>query len=149
MTQLDMKYAGQTSETTVNMPHDRFSAASLVEMGELFMVEHEKTYGYRVDEAFQLVSIRVIARGISPKSRVPETMKLGTDSVPVRGGERDVYFGGRRGWVSTPVIGRAALSKGGQDGPAIVEEYDSTTVVPPGWRASLDPLKNIVLSTAR
>ena len=48
--QVDMKYVGQTSEMTVNMHGHRFSAAEVEELGESYAVEHEKTYGYRVDE---------------------------------------------------------------------------------------------------
>ena len=50
--------------------------------------------------------------------------------------DRRVYFGPRHGWLATPVVGRTALDSGAIPGPLIVEEYDSTTVVPPGWRAA-------------
>ena len=50
--------------------------------------------------------------------------------------DRRVYFGPRHGWITTPVVGRSALGADADAGPLIVEEYDSTTVVPPGWRAA-------------
>ena len=148
-TQLDMKYAGQTSEMTVNMAHDSFDQKSLIDIGEAFMREHEKTYGYRVDEPLHLVNIRVIARGISQQSRVPDAIKLNDKAPSARLSDRMVYFGGEREWTRTAVINRLGLGAGWSDGPMIVEEYDSTTVVPPGWRASLDPMKNIVLESVR
>ena len=46
--------------------------------------------------------------------------------------ERDVYYGQAAGWLKTQVVGRSALA-GRSAGPLVVEEYDSTTVVPPGW----------------
>ena len=145
MTQVDMKYVGQTSEMTVNMLHDTFGGPALEELGEAFRREHEKTYGYRVDEPLQLVNIRVIARGLSQKARVPERIEPVSQTAPTATGPREVYFGPKDGWVDTPVVDRSSLSDGLSEGPLIVEEYDSTTVVPPGWRALLDSLSNIVL----
>ena len=57
-----------------------------------------------------------------------------------------LYFGPRTGWVKTPVIDRLDLDDAPSEVPLVVEEYDSTVVVPPRWRASLDSLKNIVLT---
>ena len=144
-TQVDMKYVGQTSEMTINMAADGFSQKSLTEVAEAFMVEHEKTYGYRVDEPFQLVNIRVIARGISQQSRVPERIDLNDRGPSARLSARMVYFGAEHEWMKTPVVDRLTLDEDATDGPIVVEEYDSTTVVPPGWRVRLDPMKNIVL----
>ena len=143
VTQVDMKYVGQTSELTVDMGRSRFTDAAMDELRAAFDREHEKTYGYSADDPLQLVNIRVLARGISEESRVPENL-----AVPSRRavqGEREVYFAGRHGWMSTPVIGRAELDGAHSQGPLVVEEYDSTTVVPPGWVASLDALGNIAL----
>ena len=66
-----MKYVGQTSELTVRMDDDSFSPDSLDRLAEAYAAEHEKTYGYRVDEPMQLVSVRVVARGLSDADRVP------------------------------------------------------------------------------
>ena len=143
VTQVDMKYVGQTSDLTVDMGRSTFTNAAIDEMRASFDREHEKTYGYSADDPLQLVNIRVLARGISEESRVPENL-----AVPSRGavqGEREVYFAGRQGWMSTPVISRAELDGAHSQGPLVVEEYDSTTVVPPGWVASLDALGNIGL----
>ena len=145
ITQVDMKYAGQTSEMTVNMPYAGFDDQSVEGLGEDFMREHEKTYGYRVQEMLQLVNLRVVARGISVESRVPERMELDHRGPAGRPSQRQAYFGGDRGWASAPLMDRLDLTESWADGPMILEEYDSTTVVPPGWRASLDPLKNVVL----
>jgi len=60
---------------------------------------------------------------------------------------RPAYFGPEIGWVDTPVIRRSDLSAP-RTGPLIVEEYDATCLVLPGWRASLDAARNIVLERA-
>jgi N-methylhydantoinase A len=57
---------------------------------------------------------------------------------------RRVYFGPQAGWLATPILSRADLATP-REGPAIVEEYDATCVVPPGARAALDPFGNIVM----
>ena len=61
---------------------------------------------------------------------------------------RDVYFGTTRGWASVPIVNRQVLVGATTDGPLIVEEYDSTTVVPPNWNASVDQWSNIILENA-
>ena len=69
VTQVDMKYVGQTSELTVAMPQPSFSPEALEELGRAYGVEHERTYGYRADDPLQLVSVRVVARGLSEESQ--------------------------------------------------------------------------------
>lgn len=144
VTQVDMKYVGQTSELTVAMPYSQFTLDSLKQLGEDYGVEHERTYGYRAEDPLQLVSIRVIARGLSEETRMPDKMHLVGMPDPLVSGDREVYFSKDREWVKTPVIQRHEIGVR-SDGPLVIEEYDSTTIVPPGWIAQLDALKNIVL----
>ena len=57
-----------------------------------------------------------------------------------------LYFGRRHGRLPTPILGRAALQAAEvQAGPLVIEEYDATTFVPPGWRAQINADLNIVL----
>ena len=64
-------------------------------------------------------------------------------------GRRDVYFDGRTA-TDTMVLQRAALATGTIFmGPAIVEQFDATTLVPSGWRASVDRSGNLVLERDR
>ena len=144
VTQVDMKYEGQVSELTVLMPPGEVTQKTLSELGEVFAEEHVKSFGYRTDGPYQLVNLRVIARGLSQESRTPERLDL---PVSNRNGpsKRQVFFGGDIGWIDTTVIDRAGLTDNPADGPLIIEEYDSTTVVPPRWRASVDSWRNIIL----
>ena len=64
-------------------------------------------------------------------------------------GEREAYYGADIGWLRTPVVSRRDLQEGARSGPLIVEEYDTTTVVRPGWQAVLDRWSNIVLTHAQ
>ena len=146
LTQVDMKYVGQTSELTVNASLDSFNSKTISELGEAYEFEHEKTYGYRANEPYELVNIRVIARGISKVSRVPEHIELDGRGSATHPPDRNVYFSSQLGWIRTPVVDRGSLDARGSTGPLVIEEYDSGTLVPPCWHASLDPLKNIILS---
>ena len=149
ITQADMKYEGQVSDLTVAVPAGPITRATLSAVAENFDVEHEQSFGYRQDIAggggsYQLVNIRVIARGLPEHPRMPERFEL---PAPDAGGSvsRPVYFGPNRGWADTPVISRPGLSGRSETGPLIIEEYDSTTVVPPSWTASVDDASNIIL----
>ncbi len=143
--QLDMKYVGQTSELTITMPNKSFTNESIEQIKEIYMIEHDKTFGYKVNEPMQLVNIRIIARGISTKSRVPDKIdspnKINNRNI----NKRNVYFGKKIGWKNTSIVDRAFLKQKIKKGPLIIEEYDSTSIVPPNWQASLDFMNNIIL----
>ena len=144
VTQVDMKYEGQVSELTVYLPPGKVTPENLKKLSDSFEDEHERTYGYRTDAPFQLVNLRVIARGLSQESRIPDQLDIpsATNGAP---SQRPVYFGPSHGFMDAPVISRSALSDKAIAGPLIIEEYDSTTVVPPGWNASIDQWRDVVL----
>ena len=141
-----MKYIGQTSELTITMPDQSFTIESINKIQEIYMNEHDKTFGYRVDEPMQLVNIRIIARGISSESRVPDKINSSNKiNQSKNDNKRKVYFGQNIGWINTNIVDRLFLNKKPHKGPIIIEEYDSTTIVPPNWNASLDSMNNIIL----
>ena len=77
-----------------------------------------------------------VGRQTERPGRRPETI----NALP----PRRAYVGPALGWLGTPIIPRAALATL-HEGPCIVEEYDATCVIPPGARAALDPLGNILI----
>ena len=123
---------------TIPVPTTPVTVDTLDSIAEEFAKEHEKTYGYRSDhESLQLSSLKAVGRGLPLTPRVPDSINL-RDERGSTGRERKAYYGPKAGWQTTPVIGRSELAGSTLAGPLIVEEYDSTTVVPPGYRASLD-----------
>ncbi len=144
ITQADMKYEGQVSDLTVAVPPGPVTQATLAAVAENFDREHEQSFGYRTDAGYQLVNVRIIARGLPEQSRMPERFELAAASngAPT---SRPVYFGPNRGWADTPVVSRPSLSGQPATGPLIIEEYDSTTVVLHGWNATVDEASNIIL----
>lgn len=149
ITQADVKYEGQVSDLTVPVPAGSFTQVTLATVAENFDQEHEQSFGYRQGPAeggasYQLVNIRVIARGLADAPRMPERLALAA-AINGASSSRPVYFGPNRGWVDTSVVSRPDLAGRTEPGPLIIEEYDSTTVVPPTWAASVDDASNIIL----
>ena len=145
--QLDVKYSAQTSELTININDKKIDKDSLKNIRQRFMDEHDKTYGYKVEEPIQLVSIRIVAKGISKHSRIPQHLQFDSSALFELSGDktREVYFGSDLKYVATPIISRLNLDSKGSKGPLVIEEYDSTTVVPPRWSVSIDELQNIIM----
>jgi N-methylhydantoinase A len=136
----NMHYKGQIFELSVPIEAGGVNTAALA---EAFGAEHERTYGHRAgpEEPVELVNVELIGRGISDRPRVPEQLSGVVGSV-VEAGSRRAWFGDAHGFCDTPVLSRASLL-GGVEGPAIVEEYDATCLIPPGASAELDERGNI------
>jgi N-methylhydantoinase A len=135
----DLRYSGQAYELTVPVA----PGAAAFDLIEAFSSEHERTYGHRaVDEPVDLVSLRVSAaeRVSADGSAVQRPRRGGPGKPP-----RQVYFGEKHGAMTTPVISRIDLETGGRSGPLVIEEYDATCVVPPGWSVRLDADGNLLL----
>ncbi|MGA8401237.1 MAG: hydantoinase/oxoprolinase family protein, partial [Stellaceae bacterium] len=140
-----LHYQGQSFELRVPVGTGALDRAALAAIEEAFGVEHERTYGHRagVDEPVELVSLEVIGRGIPdrPRSASAAAASLAPD-VAIASPTRRAYFGPREGWQEARVVNRSALKKP-HTGPCIVEEYDATCVIPPGWTGRLDGFGNI------
>jgi N-methylhydantoinase A len=126
----DLRYRGENTSLTVPAPAKGDLVAVL---DAAFAEEHERTYGYRSDEeVVELVNLRLIARGCAAEARVPTGLTVESRAEARVGVRRRVYFGPAQGRLETPVVARAEIGRAPRLGPLIVEEYDSTTVVPPG-----------------
>jgi N-methylhydantoinase A len=139
-----MRYAGQAFELSVPLP-DPLGATALADAAAAFEAEHERTYGHRLhDGGVELVAIEATAtlkddgRGATPLAARPRP-RAGA------AGMREAYFGPEVGAIATPVVDRADLDHEPRPGPLIIEEYEGTSVVPPGATASLDKAGNIVI----
>ena len=102
---------------------------------QAFSTAHEKQYGYSsADEAIETMNLRVIARASTGVARVPNRVTF-DDEMSGTGGKRFAYFGPDVGSLATPICGRRDLDARWRKGPLLIEEFDSTTVVPPDGRA--------------
>ena len=141
----DVKYVGQNTALALPIADLPIGESDLAALAEAFATAHEATFGYRSDEEeLQFVSIKVVGQGLAAAPRLPERIAL-SDAFRPPSGMRRAYFGPEHGWVDATVMNRADLGPDARPGPLIIEEYDSTTVVRPGWQASTDTWNNIVL----
>lgn len=140
----DMRYAGEGYEVSVTIPERSHGEDALAAIESAFHAEHDRIYGfaYPGTQSVEVVSLRVQAVG--ELHRPTMKSRRTSSATPVPSGTRDVYWR-QSGWVACPTFDREALAAGNRvAGPAIVEEYGSTVVVPDGWVATVDSFGNIV-----
>jgi N-methylhydantoinase A len=143
---VDLKYEGQSFELTIPVGADWRGAADVDALGAAFAREHEQTYGHAAaGDPIQVVSLRVTARLVRPDAR--RAVRLASERAALAGGTRRAYFGRERGTLATPVLARADLGAHPRPGPLLIDEYDATTLVPPGTTACLDAHGNILIAT--
>ena len=144
----DVRYVGQGFELRVPVRKGVLADSARRDIRRRFEARHKKLYGHSApNEAVEIVSFRVRTVVPTPK------MQTGRDdaTAPARrsaakpSSHKQMYFGGDA--VSGAVYYRDELSAGERfDGPAVVYQEDSTTVVPPGWRAEVDQHANIIMT---
>jgi len=132
----DIRYSGQSYELTVPW--------NVRDPGTPFHREHQRVYGYaNPDHAVEIVTIRVRARVAVKKpklvARRPSARAVKQPAV------RRIYSAGA--WRETPVYARSSLPAAELHGPALVVDYGSTTLIPPGWTLSRDKLGNLKVTS--
>jgi N-methylhydantoinase A len=146
----DMRYFGQAWEVRIEVPGGHVDRPAADVAVQRFHAAHQRTYGYSYagggDQRIEWVNLRVI--GVGPLQRPvierrPRPMNRGVERAQT--GSRPVYF--ESGSLTTPIYNREQLQPGDcLEGPAIVEEFGSTTVVYPGLVARVDDFANLILT---
>jgi N-methylhydantoinase A len=138
-----LRYSRQAYELTVPYHRPRVTREGLDALAQSFHEAHQQTYGHRnPDEPVHLMTLRLTATGTMPELELRQTAQQDGDSLK---GHRDAWFE-NHGDVECAVHDRARLSVGATvSGPAIIESYDSTIVVPPGWAAVRDDRGSICM----
>ena len=142
----ELHFAGQDFELAVSVPPGPLGPNIRTEIAEAFGREHELAFGHRNEgERIVLVNARVNASAplAGPAYREPGGMPA-TPPPPER--RRTAYFGFQHGLCDAHILRDRAAVGTGFRGPAIIEEDDTTIVIPPGWQASLEPGMSLVLS---
>ena len=131
----DIRYSGQSYELTVPW--------TAKNPGEPFHREHQRVYGYvNPERAIEIVTIRVRAKLAVERPRLTmhrPAAKRGKSGV------RSIHSVGD--WRKTSVYARGQLPRSALRGPALVVDYGSTTLIPPGWRFSLDKFGNLKITS--
>jgi len=141
---VDLRYEGQAFEVQTSAPSVPIDESFIPQVLANFHDEHERLYGYcyrdRPDAVVEWVNLRATSFG--PIERPdPETIATGTGAEAT--GQRQVYFDG---WHDVPIFDRSTLGKGDTiQGPAIIEEFGSTTPLAPNFEVTVDALANLVI----
>jgi N-methylhydantoinase A len=152
--ELDLRYTGQGYELRTpidGLGEAKLSAATLQQARERFDVRHAQIHGHAARERpVEVVSYRVRVRVPVPKYE-PRPQPVPAHPRPAQ----EAAKGTREVWLETTRSTRAIVYERDRldvgttiSGPAIVEQLDATTVVPPGWRGRVDGLGNLVLDRA-
>lgn len=142
----EMRYVGQNYELQVEIPTENITASDIEKMRQDFFVAHEKNYGYYNPNApVQFVNFRCEATGIVKKPNLAEIETTLDDPSKAEIGRRVVHFE-ESGAVDCPVYDRAKFGRAERvNGPCIIEQMDSTTVVPPNTWFSIDKFGNLII----
>ena len=142
----DMRYSGQAWELSISVPIEVSSKEDFEKIRKCFEKTHKKMYDFTMDdEDVVIVNLRLSAIGVTPKlASYPEALqskKIKDDALKYI---RDVFFEGE--YRKVPIYDRKKLQPGNElIGPAIIEEYASSTVVPSGKIVYIDEYKNIII----
>ena len=144
-----MRYLGQGYDVEARVSRQMLKECDRAAIREAFETSYRKQFS-RIEPGMpvEIVSWRVIVSGPLPPIALA---KAGSASGPADAfkGRRRVYFGTGTGFVDVPVYNRYGLSPGNTfEGPCIFEERESTAVVPPGARATVDPMLNLLIDMA-
>jgi N-methylhydantoinase A len=128
----DIRYVGQSYELTIPW-------------GGSFHEEHQRIYGYS-DPArpTEIVTVRLRARIAVKKPKPAALVRHRSRLKPKR---RRVFAGGK--FRMLPVLAREHVRERGERGPALVTDYGSTTLIPPGWKFSVDRAGNLIARIGR
>jgi N-methylhydantoinase A len=137
---LELRYLGQSSELSVPLDNNVHTLATAV---AAFHAEHQRRFGYAMPErGIEIVTARLTARVGRPMPPPERPAEI----APQAPSSRRVWFA-TTGFVETPIYQRHAISSASRiAGPAVIEQMDTTTIVPPGWNATVDRMANLLLS---
>ncbi len=146
---LDMRYVGQEHSVSVDIPEELFRTQDRAAIKQAFDAVHLQRYGTSAPtEPAEIASLRTTVTGMLAKPAM-ERIAVGeaTPIAAARSGARPAYFDAIGAFVATPTYVRARLLAGNRiEGPALIEEHASTTVVLPGDSLEVDAMGNLVIT---
>lgn len=144
---LDARYVGQAWTIRISSGPNDLASKDKTRIKEAFDREHSVAYGYAVpDEPLEIVNVGLAAVGMVPR---PALREIGTGGVSPNAAFKDtrpVYFAEAGGFMNTPVFDRYRLVIGNRiEGPAVIEEFDSTVLVCPHFAAEVSRFGILVI----
>jgi N-methylhydantoinase A len=143
---VDMRYYRQGYEIPVEIDPSLLAGNGTAMLADRFNQLHEQFYGFRMEgTTCEIVNLRAIGYGRVPEPQLPEGEPGAGDASGAVVDEHEVYFQGS--WLPTRIYDRGRLRPGHRfEGPAIVTEFDSTTVVLSGHAAEVDRYLNLIIN---
>jgi N-methylhydantoinase A len=141
-----MRYAGQGYEIAISCSAHSLQEADLRQLRATFDQQHRTMFGHMApEEPVEIVSYRVRGIGLVPPVEMPQFKPAGTTLADAQREMRRVRFDGRE--IDCPVYQRERLDVGLMvAGPAILDQFDCTTVICPGQTARVDEWKNLIVT---
>ncbi|MCG8548033.1 MAG: hydantoinase/oxoprolinase family protein [Alphaproteobacteria bacterium] len=148
---VDARYAGQNFELAVPVNKPDGVNVDVAQMCAGFHEAHRRLYGYaQTEQPVQFVTFRLKAVVPIEMPKIERAGHAGHAGRPEPSEMRRTFFGTVGGYVDCPVFDREKMHVGNAvSGPAIIEQMDTTTVVPPGSQGTIDPLGNLYLAAAQ
>ncbi|MBW2123976.1 MAG: hydantoinase/oxoprolinase family protein [Deltaproteobacteria bacterium] len=147
----DLRYVGQAYYLNIPVPSEPLTRNNVDRIESDFHKRHQQIYGQSAPgESVEFVNLRVTSVGkvTRPEIRRDENKKVEGESAWMA--KREVYFKEAGDFLETDIFDRGKLVPGMEiEGPAIIEQLDSTTVILPKQRAEVDPFRNIIIKTNR
>ncbi len=144
----DMRYKGQSYELNVPIDSSLIKNIRINSIKELFHKEHERSYGFfNQGHEIEIVNLRVTAIG-KLADYIPKIVKEGSKkpNASAMKNSREVYFNSHGKNSGCKIYDRTGLLQNNIiDGPAVVEEVDSSTVILPGYLALVDKYGNLII----
>ena len=143
----DLRYRGQNFELRVDVPAGDITPDVLCQVEADFHAAHEALYSYALGSApVELVNLRVTATAPLPNARAVEIEPHRGSVDRAKIGVREVYFGRRHGWLPATCLDRSQLGHGASiEGPAVLQQLDSTVALAPGDIGRIDRFGNLIV----
>jgi N-methylhydantoinase A len=144
-----MRYAGQGYEITIPCEPEMMTAEGLKTLRKSFDEVHRGMFGHSApEEPVEIVSYRVRGVGMVPPVEMPRFERTGTSLKDALRETRKVRFDGRT--IDCPIYQREKLDVGLTfSGPAVLDQFDCTTVICPGQTVRVDEWKNLIVTQER
>jgi N-methylhydantoinase A len=146
---VDARYYRQGLEITLNVSDGWYLPGELGSLVATYASAHERLYGFSLPAPIEVVSVRLTASagGLAAHTEAGKTPSEIPPPVPIDANHMAFF---KKTWVTTPLFDRAELVSGAVvDGPAIVIETDSTTLIHPGCRARMDDAGSLLIAPIR
>jgi len=145
--QADLRYSGQAFQITIDFTEAELKERGVALLTDQFDAEHEQLFTFKLGDGHEILMIRAVAKAQAKAIAELKMGQAGTTLDECKIHESQFYYEGA--WHAANIYDRAKLHAGLQvEGPAIVGEMDSTTVVLPGYIAEVDTVGNLLINPA-